>query len=585
MREIFKSVLYFGILVLVLAFASCQKENHIEPPAEEQNSMSVSSSTTNLIARTVSNDGSWDNIIDKSSCFDINFPYRVAINGIEFTIDSQENLQQIEESFDAVDTDEDYLEIMFPVTITMSDYVEVTINNNEDLQTATKQCVEGGADDNIECLDIVYPVTFYKFETNVQTLQSYMLQSDFELSRFLAGMGDNDRLSIEFPISFVMYDGTIEVVNTLEELTATITSAIDSCDEDDDNDHNDDDFTKESLDELLVKCPWTIHEFEKNAENQIAQYKEYTLVFYINGTIKATDKAGNVVEGEWNSSVVDYNLQVSIHFDDFHDFNKVWSVYEIKQGKIKFFTEDHSKVILVTDCDLEVPVSNPLREVLLQCEWVINRVTAENQINNKLFGYKFRFNADGTVALNNGISNSEGTWKVIIDTYDKMSLVIVIADEPSVSYQWPIKNIDEARLHFETEQVDYELILQRVCEENIDDDNVLEVRDAMLNEYWHVYSYTNNQQELTARFEGDLIDFLESNQLSISIGQTSVANSGIWRVLRNSEHQLMIYLNFGKESTYTELTAAWEIVNYSSNYLELKTYNKDGTISILELQQ
>ncbi|MGY8914146.1 MAG: hypothetical protein ACKVJF_03570, partial [Flavobacteriales bacterium] len=252
MKKFFSYLMYTGLLVFAMNFTSCQDEFEELPQGNDQEAIAASSATANLVERTSSNDGSFDNIVDGSSCIAIQFPYTVEVAGIQLTIDSIADLRLIEEIFDSIDGDEDFLEILFPITITLSDFTEVVINNKEDLREIAADCIEGGDDDDIECIDFVYPVKLYTFSANLQQTGSLIVNSDLELRRFFKGLDDNDLVSFDFPISLALYDGTEITVNSNIELANAIENAKDACDEDDDNDYNDDDFNKERLDKFLV---------------------------------------------------------------------------------------------------------------------------------------------------------------------------------------------------------------------------------------------------------------------------------------------------------------------------------------------
>ncbi len=64
--------------------------------------ITASTSTANLIKNASAKDGSGDNVVDSSTCFDIKFPYAVKVNGLEITIDSISDLNLIEEIIDGI---------------------------------------------------------------------------------------------------------------------------------------------------------------------------------------------------------------------------------------------------------------------------------------------------------------------------------------------------------------------------------------------------------------------------------------------------------------------------------------------------
>ncbi len=142
-----------------------------------------------------------------------------------------------------------------------------------------EQCTEDGQDDDIECIDFVYPIKLFTFDANLQKTGNVIVESDKDLRRFFAGLDGTDLVSIEFPIALELYDGSEIRVSSNAELADAIERAKNECDEDDDNDYNDDDFTKERLDNLLVECPWLITAVDRDNMSQIDQYREWLMNF------------------------------------------------------------------------------------------------------------------------------------------------------------------------------------------------------------------------------------------------------------------------------------------------------------------
>ena len=114
MKKIFNAAIYAVLLAGALAFTACQEEfEEINTSDAQEESFQATSSTAQLMEKTAFRDGSFDNIVDGSSCFALNFPYTVNVNGLDITVDSKEDLRLIEEIFDEFDDDEDVLEILF----------------------------------------------------------------------------------------------------------------------------------------------------------------------------------------------------------------------------------------------------------------------------------------------------------------------------------------------------------------------------------------------------------------------------------------------------------------------------------------
>ncbi len=393
MKKFFNYLMYAGLLVIGLNLISCQDEFEELPNGDEQETIMASSSTAKLLEHTSSNDGSYDNIVDGASCFAVQFPYSVNVNGLDLTIDSVEDLHLIEGIFDEFEVDEDILDIIFPITITLGDYTEIVINSKDDLRAIAEECQEGGDDDDIECIDFVYPITLYTFDINEQQTGSVVVENDEQMRRFFAGLDDNDLISIDFPVTLKLFDGTTIVVDSNAEMANAIENAKDACDEDDDNDYNDDDFTKDRLDSYLVECPWLIHEVERDNLSQTDQYFEYLMNFSENGGVEVKDRQGNVLMGTWSTRISDHGVLLKLEFDVLVDFTLEWFVYDIGEGKIKLYSEGGNRIIMKRLCDAVNDDPNTLREILKECSWIIKKVKNNGVEIDRLLGWEFNFEA------------------------------------------------------------------------------------------------------------------------------------------------------------------------------------------------
>jgi hypothetical protein len=585
MKKIIKNLMYSGLFSLALIFNSCQEEFEEVNGGNDQETIMASSNTASLIKNTSTNDGSFDNIVDGASCFAINFPYTVEVAGVQITIDSIEDLHLIEEIFDEFDDDEDILELLFPITITLGDFTEIVIENKEALRELVAECT-GGDDDDIECIDFVYPITLFTFDINEQQTGTVVINSDRELRRFFAGLEEDDLVSIDFPITLKKYDGTEIMVNSNAELAIALETAKDECDEDDDNDFNDDDFSEERLDAYVVECPWLVREVKRDGTNQTGQYFEYLMNFTEDGTVTVRDREGNMLTGNWETSISDRGVVLDLEFETLVDFNLQWVVYEIGERKIKLFGDDNNKIILKQFCEDDTNGSDDpetLREILKECEWVIRKVKNQGEEINRLLGYKFEFMAEGVVTLSNGINTSEGTWEVGLNEEMKLALLISLGDG-AIDFNWPLRDLTNQRLKFEVEDVDYELILQRTCDDDANDGDVPEIRNIMLGGNWNVALYDNEGQDGTAAFEGMDFSFALFNQVEVSINDDPQIG-GLWRVTRDKGGNLQFFLNFENDPTFGELTEAWYIVEVAADRIELVYEDEDVNFKTLVFEK
>ncbi len=573
MKKFFNYAFYSSLLVLALTFTSCQEE--FEPLPEEgveQEAISATSNTAKLIEGTSSNDGSFDNIVDESSCFNIKFPYSVKVNGVELTINEVQDLDAIEEIFDALEEDDDILDIIFPITITLADYAEITINGIDDLRELAQDCKEGGDDDDIECIDFVYPITLYTFDLNNEETGNITVESDKDMRRFFAGLDENDLIGVDFPVTLKLYDGTTMVVNSNAELANAIENAKELCDEDDDNDYNDDDFTQERLENYLVECPWLIHEVKRENQLQTDQYIDYVMNFTEDGAVKIFDREGNMLNGTWSTRVAEHKVLLKLEFDELVDFTLEWYVYEIGEGKIKLYAGDGNRIIMHMGCDVINDDPNTLREILKECSWIIKKVYNQGEEIKRLIGFEFKFMPEGVVTLSNGDYVSEGSWEIAVNEQGRLVMAITMGDEPGVSFEWPLSELRNDRLKFEVPEIDYELVLQRDCEGN-DDGDVPEIRNIMMGGDWMAALMNADGTDITNNLEGFTFSFDPEHLATATLGETGPSYPGSWRVLRNSEGYLKVYLNFGDQEPLVELTDDWKIISIESDRIELKNYS------------
>ncbi len=298
------NLLYALPFFALLMFASCQKEAVEITEPNTQETFVAESNLAALISDTSTKDGSSDNILDAANGFSVNLPVTVYANGMEITVNSEEDYELIEEIFDESDDDTDSIEFVFPITVTLSDYSQVVINNQEELNALREQYSHEN-DDDIECIDFKYPLTLSIYNLDFQVIDVVTINSDEQLHHFIKNLEGGVLVSLNFPVTLIYQDGTTIDAHNNQELESIIKEARNACDEDDDNDWNDDDFTKERLDHLLVSCPWFVHDVERNSVSLANDYREYVMVFREDGTVKVRKRNGDMLTGTWSTRVTD----------------------------------------------------------------------------------------------------------------------------------------------------------------------------------------------------------------------------------------------------------------------------------------
>ena len=332
-KSFYKSVLV--LFFVSLAFASCRTEESelIESPPED---VLVASSTVTRLMKNVSiNDGSIDNIIDYANCFIIKLPVKVNANGQEITINYENDYKKIEYIFDDSDDDVDTISITYPIQIILKDFTEVVINNNTELLSYSSNCNgENEYDEDIECLDFNYPISAFIFNSNDEIIYTLQITNDSEIFNLIQNLDNFDFVSLRFPLTLTIYDGTELIINDLNQLETTIEAYKDSCDEDDDYDFNDDDCNDCNplqLINILTNCSdWTVDKLKRYGNDYDDVYDGYTFNFQKDGTVSVYYSGGSAY-GTWTASGAGNNITVTIDIPDLPYCNNDWILHEISE--------------------------------------------------------------------------------------------------------------------------------------------------------------------------------------------------------------------------------------------------------------
>ncbi|MEX0288818.1 MAG: hypothetical protein AB3N14_06880 [Flavobacteriaceae bacterium] len=569
MKFSLKYLIHPVLLLTITVLSSCQEE--LDPAPEPANDQAITalSPLSKLISDVSAHDGSFDNIVDAASCIAIKFPYTVDVNGVEMIINSKEDFNTIEVSFDTYELDEDTLEIHFPVTVIGANFREVVVENLSQLTELAQQCIEGGDDPDIECIDFVYPITIFTFDVSSEQTDRVIVNKDEELWMFIGGLDENDRISFDYPLNLIRKEGTQLSVNNNAELAVALSSARNACDEDDDADYNDDDFTEDRLNSVLVDCPWFIKELERDDTNHSETYFLSRITFEQGGAASYTDREGTSLTGTWNTSIANNIVELSLQFDGLDDLNGTWLVFELEEGEIKLLSATENKIILQSECDGYNNEAEILSEILKECDWIVKKAKKDLDLDQFL-GYNLDFSSDNMLTMTSGSTTLNGSWEVSMGAQNNAVLTIEMeGDEPSISFAWPLKELRYERLVFEDETGDYKLTLEQNCYNDEYDSEVNAARELVEDGQWRVSAFTHNSDPNFISFP-DTFDF-ESE----GVFKSTTAEIGTWRLYRNSDGELELILSFEPGSNYTYLGNDWKVVEITADRIELN--HEDGT--------
>jgi hypothetical protein len=572
MKTSMKKLLYLPIVIGVLLFASCQEEQIDITQGSSEEILVAKSEVATLMKQTATNDGSKDNIIDRASCFKVSLPVTVVVNGVEIIVNTEDDYDLIEDNFDESEDDNDSLDIIFPITIVLEDYTEVTIQSTSELEEYISRCKgDDEEDDDIECIDFKYPILYSVFDKDKNLIKTVRINNDREMFRFINRINESEIIRIKFPITLVLFDGTSTIVNSLSELKETLKRAVNFCDEDDDNDYGDDDFTLERLNKLLVMCPWIVNNIHRDNKDLTDNYREYLMLFKEDGTVKVRARNGDIITGSWTTRLTDHGAMIKLEFTSFVDFALEWFVYDINRGRIKLFTSEGNHIILEKHCDLVFDHSvERIKNILQECLWRITRLRINDfDKEREYIGTPLKFNEDGTVKLRINGELVNGTWD-ILEADAGFVLQMTFDNRPDLNLHWLITLLEYNKLKLENQNS--EMVIKRFCQ---DHDQVRNLNAVLNNGNWEVASYIVGDSNETENYAGFVIDFLESGAV-LAEGNGHLID-GSWLTFRHNE-VLRLALNFGLEPPFDELNNRWRVVAFNNNKVELYKFSDDDEI-------
>jgi len=313
---IMKHVFRLFLLILLASstlITSCQKESLEIIDDSDDNTEAIDSDLTNLLLRASMNEGDVDDFIMLSDCFTIAFPFTIIIDGIEVVVEGEQDYIEIIIIIEETGADIDDIEIVFPITLILSDYTEVVVNNLQELEQILGQCQ--GNNNRIDCVDFIYPITVFRYNANTENSDTIIIEDDEEMYLLLSNLQEGDHITFQYPISVILLDGTIVEINSNDELEAILNECSDTIDD-------------EVIESYLTNGSWYVGYFF-NGEINTTHYCEYALSFFENNTVLIND--GNVnYYGEWNTIVINDVYYLHLNFETFplSEFNNDWLIIE-----------------------------------------------------------------------------------------------------------------------------------------------------------------------------------------------------------------------------------------------------------------
>ena len=214
-----KNIFLLTVLLLTL---SCQKEELTVVQDQEETSFVADTQLMGLIQSVASHDGTFDDLVDQSSCFSINFPYDIVLNGKQVSISSINDLLIIKPYDEIVP--------VFPITITTANYIDFDVVSQEVFKDYAFACANGLMyDDRITCLDFNYPVSVSLYNRDETSFETITYNHDKETFEGMEVFDEGIIATINFPVIVKMINGTNVEIQSNTELKSQILEMLNIC--------------------------------------------------------------------------------------------------------------------------------------------------------------------------------------------------------------------------------------------------------------------------------------------------------------------------------------------------------------------
>ncbi len=569
-------LLYFALLSLCIAIFSCQKEEKEFIDETPEDTITANSPLTGLLLRTSQNPGTYDDLIDGNGCASVLLPVTVVANGQQVTINTPEDILLIEQIFNQFPNDTDTLEISFPITLELFDFTQVTVNNQIELDALAATCSSNNTE--IGCLDFVYPITFFTYNADQQQTGNITINNDLGLFGFLQGLGPNDYISLDFPISVILADGSTSEVNSNQQLQTLILDCVANTDTDP--------IDISQFEEDLTTGVWYVEYFFDDYD-ETDNYAGYEFTFAVDGTAQAI-KSGNTVAGIW-ALVDDFKLDLFFGTNaPLDELDEDWEILEATSEiiKLKHISGSDGSTDYVTfgrnpntggnNTELNLFIEN-----LSTGSWFVNVLEANGADHTANFdGYEFSFLRNGSAVAVGSNNSINGFWTAQIDN-GNLDFILNFetttnSDFSELNDDWDVLESSQTIIRLSDVSGNGETDLLTFGREpnGGGGPDPQELRDILQSGSWFVDQFLDDGDDETTVFSGYDFTFFGDQTILATNGSENV--DGIWIVTvtgqeLNFEFDMDSPLNGADDDEYKAL-------QYSPTSVTFITRNSDGEI-------
>ncbi|RFN58624.1 hypothetical protein [Marixanthomonas ophiurae] len=466
------------------------------------------------------------------------------------------------------------------------------IEQGSELASLIQRTSDDSDNESIDCIDFVYPLNFFIYNSNNEQIGTQTVTSDSELLSFLLSLESGTYIAMDYPISVVLKDGTVVDVANNAELLALITDCSSSGGDE----------VPSDFETILTSDSWFVTYFFDD-EDETSDFAGYEFTFATDNTAQATN-GSNTVEGTWNltsSSTQDLELFFGNN-DPFDELDEDWDIIEATSEiiKLKHISGGDGSVDFLTfernpsggggggNGDTGTFVDS-----LTTDNWYVNLLDDDgNDETCDYVAYQFTFNSDETVVAVSDNNTVNGTWAV---TNSSSGLDLVLnfeitgEDDPfdDLNDDWDvqefdaniIKLIDISGGNGGTDYLNFGRNPYEDCNGGGNTDNL---ETILQDGQWSVGSYIDDGDDETNDYNGYAFTF-NADGTAIAESNSDTVN-GTWAVTTSSSG-LDLVLNFeidNEDDPFDDLNDDWDVEQFTTVQVDLKDISGgDGSTDLL----
>lgn len=445
---------------------------------------------------------------------------------------------------------------------------------NSELGDLLLRTTDGNNTTSIDCIDLVYPLTFFIYNSNQQQTGTQTVANDGELLALLLSLEPGTYIAIQFPISVVLKDGTIVEVNSNAELVTLISGCS-----------SNNGGLPSGFEAILTSGSWFVTYFFDD-KDETSDFAGYEFTFNTDNTAKAVSSA-NTVNGTWsltNSNTPDLNLFFG-NTSPFDELDEDWDIIEATQDiiKLKHVSGGNGGVDFLTY--ERTPNgggggggnATTFKDNLTNSVWYVNLLDDDGNIETcNYVAYEFKFNANETVTATSSNNTVNGTW-LVTNSSSGIDLIlnfeITGSNDPidDLNDDWDVTSFDAQNIKLidvsggngGTDYLNFGRNPYTGCSGG---GNTAELTNILKDGQWYVQKYIDNGKDETNDYNGYVVTFNSNG--SVTAENSNNTNTGTWSVV-NSSSGIDVILNFGSAMPFNEFNDDWDVSTFTNNKVEL----------------